>query len=235
MGIKMKLILYINILIFLQINFISAQEYYTAGFAIIQDKDGFTNVREKPKNNSNIIYKLSDYEVFYYDIDAYENNEEWINVYISSNKFTVGCSKSNHISGYIHRSRTKPLSGFKQCNGKDFFLKYDIQKFDSSNIIIGLTNDFFVETINGLPVWGRDGELPTNFIKSIEVKIHNKPVQIHPFFYSDLYEVDNKFYNIQIDNYFYSFQYNSDGAGGYDLIWVFKDNVLVQRFVISMC
>ena len=211
---NMKLILFVILLLSLQMSSTSSQEYYTAYLAIIQDKDGFTNVREEPNKNSNILFKISEYEVFYFDEDNYDMNEEWIEVYVAKNKFTIGCSKSNHISGYIHRSRIKPLSTFKKHNSKDFFIKYNIQKFDSSNIIVGFEQGV-VESINGLPVWGRDSELPTKTIKSIDVKINNKQVQIHPFLYSDLSEVNNKFYNIQIDNYFYSIQTNSDGAGSY--------------------
>lgn len=38
--------------------------------AIIQDKDGFTNIRLKPNANAEIIYTISKNEVFWYDGEA---------------------------------------------------------------------------------------------------------------------------------------------------------------------
>jgi hypothetical protein len=102
------------------------------------------------------------------------------------------------------------------------------------------TNDYasdvpVIETINGLPVWGTDGDFPNIYVKSIVVKIAGKSINIHPFFYCDLFEVNNYFRIYKIENTFFVWQSNSDGAGSYDIVWVFQGAELIQRFVISMC
>ena len=59
-------------------------------------------------------------------------------------------------------------------------------------------------------------------------------IDMHKVFYTDIYECDNdlKIYK-QGETYFVS-QFNSDGAGAYDIVWVIDKDGLKQRYIGAM-
>ncbi len=61
---------------------------------IINDKDGYTNVREAPSNEAKVIDKITDKEYFYY---VPNSNSDWWQV---SRKDDIKA-----IVGYVHKSR----------------------------------------------------------------------------------------------------------------------------------
>jgi len=73
------------------------QEIVGGQEAIINDEDGYTNVRSSPNTSSEILYKIYDNETFYVDPVL---NENWYKVIASENR----------PSGWIHKSRVKILS-----------------------------------------------------------------------------------------------------------------------------
>ena len=78
----MKNIITLYFIIFLSITSFSQ-------LAVIQDNDGYTNLRETPDSNSKILYRIPDSEVFsYYDID---DDSDWIKIGVSKNKFSKIC------------------------------------------------------------------------------------------------------------------------------------------------
>jgi len=58
--------------------------------AVIDDKDGFTNVRENPDGKSKVIYKIQDFELFLYETESTDNND-WIKVFLPKNKYSLDC------------------------------------------------------------------------------------------------------------------------------------------------
>ena len=69
--------------------------------AVINDADGWTNVRIKPNMNANIVTKIYDGEQFYFD---YVPGINWVKVYRTADA-------SAQSIGYMHKSRVMPVNG----------------------------------------------------------------------------------------------------------------------------
>ena len=81
--------------------------------------------------------------------------------------------------------------------------------------------------------WGTDGELPKESISGLTLTINNKPVHIPNNAFNDLFEPRLKTLSICYgpENTLYISMSNSDGAGAYTIIWIFKDNKYYSRYI----
>ncbi len=202
--------------------------------AIIQDSDGWTNVRKAPNGESEIIHEVYENEVFWYDYDANEKEEDWISIYIPKNDFCLGKSEPNYKVGFIHKSRLLPLEVLKSYTGNDFSFEYKLSEFNSANRIVDKQEGKWVTAIDGRPVWGTDGNFPKIQVDDIEINIDGKRITIHKVFYSDIFECNNEFSVYKNEETYFVHQWNSDGAGAYEIVWVINKNGLKQRLVGTM-
>ena len=202
--------------------------------ATIQDLDGWANVRKAPDGQSEIILRIYENEVFWYDYEATDKEQDWISIYIPKNDFCLDKSEPNYIVGFIHKSRLLPLEKMKKYSGKKLVFKYVISDFDSTNRIVDRHEGKWIYKIDGRPVWGTDGDFPKTQVDKIEVKIDGYEIKIHKVFYSDIYECDNNFSVYKNGDNFFIHQWNSDGAGAYEIVWVLDKNGLKQRLVGTM-
>ena len=179
----MKLLLLFSLIssyTFAQVN----ENYF---FAVINDKDGYVNVRKEKSVHSRVLKKLDNNTlifVFVYD-KAHDGN--WI--YVDN-------------EGYIYNDRVKWIEelpkvakGVEKKNaihfsGKDIQVALSTEKFDKSKHSFKYHKEYrdIIEKIDGNPFWGTDGNIPKEAYKSIEVKIREKQVSIPQSAYSDLYE-----------------------------------------------
>lgn len=207
-----------------------------AQVAIINDPDGFTNVRLEPNSNSEIIHVLKENEMFLYDYN-FTLEDEWINVYIPKNKFIDNLNFSNnsdYLFGFIHISRLKDISELPKYNGNKFSFSYDLIPFTKENKIIDYikaTNNKYISKINGLNVYGTDGEIPTIEIKNINVFLNKKQIFIPQILFQNLFEVDGEINIKKFQDHYFVSQINSDGASGYEVIWLFNETGLIQRLI----
>ena len=202
--------------------------------ATIRDTDGWTNVRKLPDGKSEVIYKVYENEVFWYDSVREEKEQGWILIFIPKNVYSLGYGEPDYIEGFIHRSRLVPLESLKEHKGIDLKFEYELSDFDSTNKVIDKVDEKWVTAINGRPVWGTDGNFPKTQVDNIEVKIEGQEIYIHEVFYSDIYECDNVISTYKIGDTYFIYQRNSDGAGGYEIVWVLDKNGLKQRLVGNM-
>ncbi|NJB72035.1 hypothetical protein GGR42_002526 [Saonia flava] len=199
--------------------------------AIINDKDGFTNVRLKPQQNSEIIYNLKTNQVFWFgEEDFYSDNVDWIMVEITKNKYSIECGSLDNLIGYVHKSRIKPLNTIKEYKGTELEFYYKTQPFNEKNKIIDYQNDYIV-SIEGLHPWGTDGGKPKIEVKELEIKIKENSITVPEILISDIYECDNNFNIYKIGQTYFVHQWNSDGAGAYEIVWVFTEKGIEQRLV----
>ncbi|MCE4563825.1 hypothetical protein INQ51_05840 [Maribellus sp. CM-23] len=212
------------ILVFLTINSI-------AQVATINDKDGFTNVREKPSIDSKVIYKLNNNKVFWYDYSEKNDTSDWAIVYIPKNDLSLGCTDFKFLVGFIHKSRLAPLDKMEEYKKSDFKFSYTLKDFNPDNRIIDWINNRSVSSIDGQSVWGTDGELPKTEIEKISIKIDGEEININKAFYSNLFECDNEFKVYKKEDTFFVYQDNSDGAGYYQIVWVLNKTGLIQRLL----
>ena len=204
-----------------------------AQVAVIKDNDGFTNVRKLPEKNSEIIYKLKDSEVFSYlePENETEPEPEWIKVYVSKNKYQLECDTKDTFIGYIHKSRLNPIENLTKYNGTEFSFRYKLQDFNIENKITNLYGKFLTE-INGRRFYGTDGGIPKTEVIGIEASVNGIEIDVHEIFYSDIFECNNDFVINKNKGDYIVHQWNSDGAGGYLIVWVFSNKKLKQRLIL---
>jgi hypothetical protein len=201
--------------------------------AIIRDKDGYTNVRSKPDNESEIVHRVFENQVFWIDFSV-RDTSEWILVFIPKNDFSLGCGDNESITGFIHKSRVFPLERLEQPNNDSFTFKYNIQPFDPTRKIIDTGTGTWIGSIDGRHAWGTDGNMPMNQVSGIEASIDGQAISINRAFYNDLFECTNNFNVYKNGDTYFVWQGNSDGAGYYELVWVFTKEGLKQRLVGSL-
>ena len=176
--------LFLVFLLFCQFAFVRAQE---EAFAVINDKDGYVNVREGKSAQSKVLKKLNNKTiVFVYNYDK-ATNGNWI---------------YTDEEGYIYNDRVKwihkfPIiaKGIAKGNtivfeGKEIQVILTSGKFDKSKHSFEYFKEFStgIEVIDDALLYGTDGKMPTTEYRSIEVNIHGKQVSLPKDAYSDLYQ-----------------------------------------------
>lgn len=205
-----------------------------AQIAIIRDNDGYVNVRKEPHGQAEVIRKIYENEVFWYEYTAEKDNEKWAIVYMPKSKYSFNCSVEGQILGFMHISRLQPLYELEEYKGVGFTFEYTLQPFDSTAHIIERIDGEFVIAIDGRPFWGTDGGLPTSQVQELQVTIDGVRIEIHPALYSDIYGCYNGYKVYTNGDAYFVHDWNSDGAGAYEIVWVFMHNELKQRLVGSV-
>ena len=224
--------LVVPFLLFCQFAFVQAQE---EAFAVINDKDGYVNVREGKSAQSEVLKKL--------------NNKTIVFVY-NYDKATDGNWIYTDEEGYIYNDRVKwihkfPIiaKGIAKGNtivfeGKEIQVVLTSGKFDKSKHSFKYHKEYrdVIEKIDGKLFWGTDGNMPKREYKSIEVKIRGKQVSIPQSAYNDLYEsyLYTEFNSVHYDkdnDILYIVALNGDGAGAYMVCWQIEKGVYKGRKV----
>ena len=223
------------LLFFLISNVVFAQVIEGGAFAVINDKDGYVNVRKEKSVHSKVLKKLDnntlifvlEYDKAYYGNWIYADNE-----------------------GYIYNDRVKWIHNFPQIakgiakgntivfEGKEIQVVLSTEKFDKSKHSFKYHKEYrdVIEKIDGKLFWGTDGNMPKREYKSIEVKIRGKQVSIPQSAYNDLYEsyLYTEFNSVHYDkdnDILYIVANNGDGAGAYMVCWQIEKGVYKGRKV----
>ena len=223
------------LLFFLISNVVFAQVIEGGAFAVINDKDGYVNVRKEKSVHSKVLKKLDnntlifvlEYDKAYYGNWIYADNEgyiyndrvKWIH---KLPKIAKGVAKNNSIV----------------FEGKEIQVTLSTEKFDKSKHSFKYHKEYrdIIEKIDGKPFWGTDGNMPKREYKSIEVKIRGKQVSIPQSAYNDLYEsyLYTEFNSVHYDkdnDILYIVANNGDGAGAYMVCWQIEKGVYKGRKV----
>lgn len=199
--------------------------------AIIDDKDGYTNVRLKPDTKSEVLYKIKANQVFWFGQENYySENVKWVLVEIPKNNYSLECGSLDNLQGYVHKSKIKPLNTINKYIGTDLSFAYDTKPFSEENKIIDYSDNWII-AINGLHPWGADGQKPKIEIEKLNVKIKGNKIYVPQVLISDIYECDNNFNIYKVGKTFFIHQWNSDGAGAYEIVWVVTESGIIQRLV----
>jgi hypothetical protein len=213
------------------------QAFFSFGqFAMIADKDGHCNVRKEGKAGNNVVDTLGNGHLTY----CMETEDKWINIDYSKKK--RGCN------GYVYRDRIKMISDYDsiptktdQVNaftlGKDSVeILITSQKFDKTKyrFSYGKDNQSDIQMINGKPYWGTDGEQPKTEYKSISIIMGKRKIILPRSALENLFEptLFHSYANYDRENdILYVGSSNSDGAGGYEVIWKIEKGVYTERYV----
>jgi hypothetical protein len=232
-----------------------------AQLAIIDDNDGYINVRKGKSSSSEIIGRLFNDDVFLFAEE--DHNDEWINIFyyvelddlepFKRDYYVKDChwtSNFIYFNGYVHKSRVLPLESLndiiknRQLSNGILILKNDsitfnimARQFISAQHHIQRDDDGWVEKIDGKQPRGVDGGLPKIGIKSLSLVINSNIIEIPKEDYADLYEPNLRSLKLYTDKRGVIYIYmpsNSDGAGGYDAIWIIKEKKYLKRYVDSL-
>ncbi|MCK8143404.1 hypothetical protein MW871_16045 [Flavobacterium sp. I-SCBP12n] len=215
----MKRIIYF--LLILNFNFCFSQ------FGIVNDLDGFVNVRNSTKIGNNITDKLENGFIVYY----FEPEGNWINIDYKKN--------GKELNGYIYKDRIKYITDFKNLT-----LKSNLggkATLENGSIIVEIIETKFIkenhklkfyknektqlEKIDDKQVFGIDGNIPKREYKSINIEIDEIEIDLPNIALKNLYEptlYNSKASYDENNDILYIFSSNSDGAGSYEIIWVIE-------------
>ena len=95
----------------------------------------------------------------------------------------------------------------------------------------------FLQTVDGRPIYGTDGTMPTQAI-TLTIKNGISRIPLPRPAYNDLFqpnlETAKAFLSID-GRRLYVYMMNSDGAGSYEIVWIFKDGKYLRRVVEHNC
>ena len=223
------------LLFFLISNVVFAQVIEGGAFAVINDKDGYVNVRKEKSVHSKVLKKLDnntlifvlEYDKAYYGNWIYADNEGYI-----YNDRVKWIEKLPKIAKGITKGNTIVFEG------KEIQVTLSTEKFDKDKHSFKYHKEYrdVIEKIDGKPFWGTDGNMPKRQYKSIEVKIRGKQVSIPQSAYNDLYEsyLYTEFNSVHYDkdnDILYIVANNGDGAGAYMVCWQIEKGVYKGRKV----
>ena len=132
-------------------------------------------------------------------------------------------------TGYMHISRIQLLHKLKHYNSKKISINVVTQPFDKNKHKISYKKMKYPDSddgynmllIDGKKVWGTDGDIPKNEVKSVTITINGKKIVVDPSVYSGLYRLNNHIeFATKIGDTYFIKQSGSDGAGGYHLLWI---------------
>lgn len=209
-------------------------------FAIISDKDGFANVRQSPNISNNIIDSLANKEVVF----CFEAEGEWLPI-------DYGFGEQNKM-GYVHKSRVKFIKDFTNVpydtltdtlvtfKNREGTLKVTTVPFVPDKNSLEYHNEntpknktSYLVKINGKKIWGTDGNMPKRQYGQVKLQLGN-----NTFFLpiDNLYEPNLSSTKVNIDQKnrtLYISAFNSDGAGGYAVLWI-VDNSEYNKRIVTM-
>ena len=213
-------------------------------FCVVQDSDGYTNVREKGDLKSKVIARVDHGQLVWVYLGG---TTKWPEILFVD-------KKGKEHNGFIHASRLKPLSDFKHFTGKvsekartetfekgDLKVEIALQKFDPSNHKLTyqeVEGGRYLSKIDDLPFWGTDGGIPSEHYKMIAIQKNGKtmtvPVEaLKNLYQPGLYPGNTKVMVNPKENAIYITSFNSDGAGGYVVGFVFEHGKFKSRAVFS--
>ena len=214
--------------------FISFRSYSQEYYGIINDPDGYTNIRRSPSTKAEITGKILTNEIFY--IEG-----------LSENWFKINLIEENYNGGYIHSSRVQRLSDLETIGKREYRsgsltikdAKYEFtigcSDFDISEHDYELQDGKWIIKIDGTSPYGVDGDYPKSEISTFQFKIDGTLVNTPISAISDLYESNLDAISIFKNTdgtIFISMVQNSDGAGGYDAILLYRNGEFLKRVII---
>lgn len=212
-------------------------------FAVINDKDGYVNVRKSADGKSQVVGKLTKTSIFGLD-ESTVSKSDWIKIYEQKDR-------RHGLEGYIYKNRFKFITSFKGIHTIKQGKNWCAAKNDSISVELRSSRFLakrhklaynkpdknktyrFIEKIDGRDFWGTDGEMPRRAVSQLNMSFKGKPVAIPVTAYNDLYEPRFSTLTVSIapDNTIYIELDNSDGAGAYTIIWVIKGGVYQYRYL----
>lgn len=206
-----------------------------AQFARMEDPDGYVNIRSRPAGSSPVRIKVYEDEVFW----CFEPEGDWYPVDVFKN--------GTSVSGYIHQSRVRFIEQLPSVpvrerhanrivfQNADLRVAFSTRKFVEREHTIQRshpTGSSFISTIDNRPLWGTDGNMPKEEYSQLTVTLGDQPVAIPKTEITNLFEPNlgsTAVHHDKASGRIYISSTNSDGAGGYVVLWMIKHGKFLSR------
>jgi SH3-like domain-containing protein len=196
---------------------------------VVEDKDGFVNVRTAPSLNSAIRGKVTAGAA--------------VSVTGKAGDFTMISLESGQ-EGYIHTSRLKALTGWKQAAARVAGKTATARLGEAVATVTAapfvakehkITKDRQgVELVDGRTVWGKDGGIPDTQFR-LAMTLDGEPLRVPIEATHDLFQPNLETLAIlspgKPATQTLVFMANSDGAGAYCVVWAFAGGKYAGRTV----
>ena len=202
---------------------------------LVEDKDGFTNVRAGNSVESKVAGKVLSGSV----VAVEEVKGEWAQI-------SDDLGQGRNL--FVHNSRLKKLEGWKQAAGtpaKDgnaagvksggVEAKVTAAPFVAAEHKITKEKEY-VKEVDGHTIWGTDGNLPTKSL-ALTLTVDGKPVTLPAEAIRDLYQPNMETLALltkgKPGEHALVVMQNSDGAGGYTVVWAIAAGKYAGRTIIT--
>lgn len=207
-----------------------------AQFAVIDDKDGYCNIRRSPEVGNNIQDKLENGHFVY----CMEPDGNWVDI-----DYDV---KGQSKNGSVYKDRVKVVTTFEKIGmiskgaNISLFKKDSIkvtvtsQPFDKTKHTLASDKDSkdLIGMIDGKNAYGTDGRMPTVEFKAITVVWGSKTMMLPKSAIENLYEARIGTMEVNYDrtnNTLYIQASAGDAAGSYFVIWKIVNGVYKERYI----
>lgn len=208
-------------------------------FAIVTDSDGYCNVRDTPSKSGTVLERIESGSMIFC-IES--ENLHWKNLDL------YDAATNIKQSGYIYRNRIVFVEDY---------LKIPVIKADTSSLILGnndikimisssnfdpkshklnynAINKDFLDRIDDKYIWGTDGNIPKKQYDTFTILLKNKKITLPKKALENVYEpnFESTFANYDaVNDILYIYAFNSDGAGGYGVMWKIEKGIYKDRIV----
>lgn len=205
----------------------------TAQFAIVSDPDGYANLRSNADKHAAIIDTLGNGRLVF----CLERTANWMN---------IDYLKSLERTGYVYHDRLEMIGSYRRIAvmrpgdhgtardsisvsvaDRPFVAKNHKLRFDADRVLL---------KIDGRDYWGQDGGVPVREYAELRVYFGKTLVSLPAAALQGLYEPNleqtEAFYDAA-HRILYIQSLNSDGAGGYFVVWRIVDGRYTDRLVTT--
>ncbi|HFP7023387.1 TPA: SH3 domain-containing protein [Acinetobacter baumannii] len=220
---------------------IGSIEALHADFGLIQDKDGYVNVRENSSLSSKVTSKLNNNEIVSCVMDEETNNFCLVNA-------------SNGATGFVYKNRINNFSGYTSIKLSQYSREKVI--YSDKNIIVevyakkAISDPKLYKTFKGKykyfnnkKFFGTDGSLPDNnflqldkiIVKEKDSRIEISRTELEQYFFpkDGIDEGKNELADFKIyylnNNIFILNTFNNGGAAAYNIVLNIKNGKLVAN------
>jgi hypothetical protein len=247
-----KILFTIPFFLFGSVLFAQDADLYWSMLGVINDKDGYTNVRKEASVSSSVLGKIYNHQVFYvfgHDEQLRSNMlEVWYGIDYKEAKEGYRSSEET-ASGYIHTSRILPLAKLNRLSKRSLFhntlvlsndtisVAFTQEQLDATKYPIKKNVGGWIESIDNQKPWGTDGNLPESSLASVVISNKGKTYSLPKSAISNLYQPcfyeDSCGVFIGKENELYIVMVNGDGAGTYMVIWAIAKDELESMNLIN--
>lgn len=204
---------------------------FSQQFALINDPDGWTNVRSAPNTYDKPLARLTNGT----PVLVVDRQGNWYSVMADSIDGFVYYNRLQYLSIFVPLPVAKKSTDHWAWGNDSILIEMKRGPFSAAGKTIGYQRGtHFVEKINGKPFWGCDGHLPSMGYRSVEIHLKGETIALPPAAIEDLFQPCFSCTAAYFDpatNTCYLCANNSDGAGGYYVLWIIGPDGYQSRSV----